>query len=368
LNDQKSADRDIRLDALRGCFLIIIAVDHWPSILRNFTYEFVGYVSAAEGFVFLSGFVIGLTYTRLSFQQGQSAVWRRALLRASTIYFIHVCTFVLLLFALRALAVSEPWWETWMPLIDRDIGTAVLMGVTFLSQPRFLDILPMYCLLVLATPFVIIQLRRKNALFVIAISFLLWILAQVGARGILLSSLPQRLHINLGDFDLFAWQVLFFGGLYCGFRRYTQGDKLPLTSQYCLVISFVVAIVLFSFRHHWLVSEQLCKTFDKMADRPTLGIVRLVNFAAICFLLSTCFHRFKNFLAFDWLAILGRNSLAVFAFQVVLVCFVNVILVRESGHGEMGEIIFAFAGVASLYFIAWLCEQRKQFKLSARKC
>src|SRR5437899_3266510 len=63
--------RDSYLDNLRGGFHIVMLVDHLPIILPGmFTliaglYEALGYVSAAEGFVFLSGYVTGLVYTRV---------------------------------------------------------------------------------------------------------------------------------------------------------------------------------------------------------------------------------------------------------------------------------------------------------------
>jgi hypothetical protein len=58
--------RIIELDGLRGWLLIIIACNHlYGGYVTQFTREPFGFVSAAEGFVFLSGFVAYLVYARL---------------------------------------------------------------------------------------------------------------------------------------------------------------------------------------------------------------------------------------------------------------------------------------------------------------
>ena len=57
-------NRDLSLDVLRGIMLIIMAADHFGEPLFQHLYEFAGYVSAAEGFVFLSGMLVALVYSR----------------------------------------------------------------------------------------------------------------------------------------------------------------------------------------------------------------------------------------------------------------------------------------------------------------
>jgi hypothetical protein len=52
--------RDSRLDMLRGLCLVLMTVDHLPiNPLFRFTNQTLGFVSAAEGFVFISGVVSG---------------------------------------------------------------------------------------------------------------------------------------------------------------------------------------------------------------------------------------------------------------------------------------------------------------------
>jgi hypothetical protein len=56
---------NLTYDALRGWLLIVIACNHlYGSFVSQITREPFGFVSAAEGFVFLSGFVAYLVYSR----------------------------------------------------------------------------------------------------------------------------------------------------------------------------------------------------------------------------------------------------------------------------------------------------------------
>ena len=57
--------RDLRIDTLRGLMLVIMMVTHirWFAIPTAWTtYQPIGFVTAAEGFVFLSGLVAGIVY------------------------------------------------------------------------------------------------------------------------------------------------------------------------------------------------------------------------------------------------------------------------------------------------------------------
>ena len=81
-------NRDISLDILRGLMLIIMASDHFGEPVFQHLYEFSGYVSAAEGFVFLSGMLVALVYSRY-YAAGGLVLEKRVWQRAGTIYFYH---------------------------------------------------------------------------------------------------------------------------------------------------------------------------------------------------------------------------------------------------------------------------------------
>src|SRR4051794_21849559 len=89
--------RDIRLDALRGLLLVVMTMDHFPSSFFELTYESLGYITAAEGFVFLAGLVAGQVYCRYSSYENRQSLLKRALKRAGIIYTFNVLTFISLL-------------------------------------------------------------------------------------------------------------------------------------------------------------------------------------------------------------------------------------------------------------------------------
>ena len=68
-----ASTRDLRLDTIRGVMLLIMAINHLPWAKTPITGEPFGFVSAAEGFVFLSGLVCAMAYGR-SFLQKASAI------------------------------------------------------------------------------------------------------------------------------------------------------------------------------------------------------------------------------------------------------------------------------------------------------
>jgi hypothetical protein len=74
-----SRGRDVRIDALRGLMLAVMTMDHFPSLFLDYTYGSLGYVTMAEGFIFLSGLVAGRVYTRYGAAEDGALLWRRAL-------------------------------------------------------------------------------------------------------------------------------------------------------------------------------------------------------------------------------------------------------------------------------------------------
>src|SRR3954447_8726570 len=74
--------RDVRIDFLRGVALLVIFVDH---IARNplsaFTPQALGLSDAAEAFVFMSGIVCGIVYSKALLTRGWGAVWGKVLKR-----------------------------------------------------------------------------------------------------------------------------------------------------------------------------------------------------------------------------------------------------------------------------------------------
>ena len=82
-------------------------------------------------------------------------------------------------------------------------------------QPTLSDILPMYCIFLLFTPLVLDQMMKGRAWLVGMTSAGLWCAAQWGI-GDASYMVPW---INLGTFNILAWQAYFVAGQYLGYRN-----------------------------------------------------------------------------------------------------------------------------------------------------
>src|SRR5689334_19156755 len=98
-----STSRDIRIDSFRGLMLAEIMLVHLGAPIGRICDEFFGRVSAAAGFVFLSGIVAGAVYSRTA-EKGAMAVVHRCGARALYIHAYHIAS----LLAVLTLAILAP--------------------------------------------------------------------------------------------------------------------------------------------------------------------------------------------------------------------------------------------------------------------
>lgn len=346
--------RDVRLDAVRGLLLVAMTLVHLPGPFRAWVYESLGYVSEAEGFVFLSGLVAGLTYSRTSYQKGIAILWVRAIKRARLIYVYHMLSFILLLFVLREFAENDSYWITWKPLLGENPALAIFRGCTLLYQPRLLDILPMYCLLILLAPLAIQLARSGRGPYLLIASSLLWSAAQPGIFLRLTSARFLGLPMNLGAFDIFAWQFLFITGLYLGFIRYRAGEQKVSPWKPFAPYAIVVSVVFLLLKHGYINLPAISQQISLLSDKQMLGPLRIINFFAISVLSSVLLRFLKPSLIIHGLAYLGRHSLQVFSYHILLVHFVDLFVFSDIG--TVRQIAIAIVCVASLYLPAWLFE------------
>src|SRR5437867_976349 len=105
--------RDLRIDFLRGMFVVGMIVDHVGG--SSWLYLLTGgnrfYASAAEGFVFVSGLVAGRAYTRAIERNGMSSGLWRLLRRAGQLYLLTIG--LTLLFVPASELLHVPWALGW---------------------------------------------------------------------------------------------------------------------------------------------------------------------------------------------------------------------------------------------------------------
>jgi hypothetical protein len=216
----RSADaasrRDLRVDLLRGFCIFAMVVDHFGG--DSWLYAITGgnrfYVSAAEGFIFISGFVMGQAYRSKRDRSGLPEAMIDALRRARTLYLATVA--LTIIFSLLYLYTDISLWT------GRDFGLGidsipeiVVAALTLHYTYHGTDILAMYTLLLLIAPLILLLLSMGNWYWVLIPSWLWWLAYQFYPET---ASIPW--YIRHGEnFPLAAWQVLFVSGHVLGFYR-----------------------------------------------------------------------------------------------------------------------------------------------------
>src|SRR3979411_706841 len=79
----------LEIDAVRGLMLSWVCAPHLPTFLPAYTNQPFGFVSASEGFIFLSALFTGRIYFRLAERDGYPAMRRKVLLRTLRLYAYH---------------------------------------------------------------------------------------------------------------------------------------------------------------------------------------------------------------------------------------------------------------------------------------
>ncbi len=342
--------RDMRFDAIRGLLLISMTAMHVPTLVAQFLNEPLGFMSDAEGFILLSACLAGVAYGKTYRQMDWSAMSRRVWRRARQIYLIHLV--VILPVVLMAWAFANritPLANHFHDFLVHPLGSLALIPL-LLHQPPLFDILPLYIILLSVTPLLLALARRRGWGIVLAVSACGWIAAQLKLDTGFISNPSGLLPLRWGAFDLLAWQLVWVSGLAFG----ESTSRRPVLSgkwRFGLVaISVPIVVAGFLARHGFLPLNPVCFLW---IDKWTLGPLRLLNFASWVVLLRAWNPRMPARLLAP-VALLGRHSLAVFAFHLPLVVAAStfVQLVPLSNVWQIGVSLLV---IAALFFWAtWL--------------
>jgi hypothetical protein len=323
-------NRDISLDLLRGLMLIIMASDHFGEPIFQHLYEFAGYVSAAEGFVFLSGMLVALVYSRYHVAGGwglERRVWKRA----AVIYQYHLMVVLAVFVFTVATQWSGAYWTSFANEMQAEPARGLLSALLLVYQPPMLDVLPLYVVLMLAAPFglrLMLQYQRIGIAMVLFGSTGFWLAAQYGWGRDVLALFPRGLLLRGGAFDFMAWQLVFVLGMVLGVLRFNSKDALPRIHLGWLALSFGIVVYLYLLRHGQVQQAWLAQHVN--VGRDFMGWLRLTNFLAFVYVMAGLIALHRRYNVFKllalpgrWLAFLGQHSLQVFAYHlVVLYCYI----------------------------------------------
>ena len=283
------AVRDLRLDFFRGIALFLIFIDHIPgNVLSHFTVQCLGFSDAAEIFFFVSGYTAALVYGRALLKRGVLIATAKIFHRVWQLYVAHIFVFLIFTalvsyntvtsqnhFSARELHVVKFFTEPYI---------AVIRALELRFQPNFLDILPLYIVLLAGFPLVLLLLRR-HALTALIPSFVVYLAVQI--FGLSLHGYPGN---RAWIFNPFSWQFLFVIGAACGHARYDRRPIVPpplgwLVGPAAMIVAAAAAIKL-SWTFHDLSDAVPAVLLEQLwpIDKSDLAPIRLVHFLALAIL------------------------------------------------------------------------------------
>jgi hypothetical protein len=359
-------ERDLRLDFFRGLALFSIFIDHLPNnILAEFTLQSVMFADAAEVFILISGYTAGMVYSRAMERQGFLIAGVRVYHRVWQLYVAHVFLFMIFMgtvaYAVGVLNSSLYAEESGAANFLNEPGLAVVKALTLQFQPAFMDILPLYIVLLAVLPIVLAGFRSWPRVVLFA-SFALWLVVQFDKR-IAPAAYPGPDRVWF--FNPFAWQALFFAGAWLGWRG-TRGGVSWLSHRWLFRLAAVLALVGFLIRFNWTlhgfydpipvpVSAELLWPF---LSKGELGLLRFANVIALALLAARLIHPRARFLASRaarLFVICGRNSLHIFCLGILLSVLGQLVL-NEFFGGIPMQFAVSAAGVGIMIGVAALME------------
>lgn len=354
--------RDTALDSWRGLMLVIMAAYHFGGPLGETVRQVLGYVSAAEGFVLLSGIMCGLVYGRYG-SAGFALMRQRTWQRAWAIYRYHVAVMLailafIVLLATVASGIAEYYRKTDLGELLEYPAESLLPVLLCLYVPPMFGILGLYVAYMIVAPFLLRQFMQGRAPLVFAASFTCWLFAQAGGGTALGDLLPGRAYMQLAPFDVFAWQVLFVAGAYIGWRRFVGRDVMQGFSPALFCSALAVATALFIARH-WIADLAPSPSWNAV-NLARLGWLRIVDTAAVALTIYGLAHSFGLVLRSRWLELLGRNSLPVFAFHGLVIYMAIPVRWYVLTRGPLVDGVVLVLFIASLTIPAVLHERIRE--------
>lgn len=338
--------RDLRIDMLRGIVLVMMVVAHTEilSVLNILTWERFGLTTGAEGFVILSGFMIGYIKRKQLQTQAMLTVAYSLFRRALTIYIVNIFI-ILSILALSNLDIINTFDVT--HFTDRFSNTSYAMfpvneqiretwfnNVIFLQiGPHQTQVLGLYFYFMLISPIFLWLLATKRTFFLLLLSFAGYLFYQF-------TKLRLTSAIFEFAFPILAWQLIYVLGICCGWFKEEllswAKSKAGHIVIYFMVI-FAVVMMFIAQNHtnpfmppslvmHVIPAKTFNYIYQNFAGKNSLGILRIINdfclIVAMYILLTYCWRPINR--AFGWFFIvLGQNSLYVFILHVYVVLIIS---------------------------------------------
>jgi hypothetical protein len=360
--------RQPELDALRGLLLIWMTLTHLPTRVSAFANEPFGFVSAAEGFVFLSAVLTGKLHGKLATRGDHGELRSKLWSRATRVYGYHLLllAFAFTVGAALAHAGHRPALHNLLDFYFDHPFVAMVSSLLLIYCPPLLDILPMYVIFLLLTPLLLLGARRFGWGAMLFGSAGIWLWAQFGLRLqlYLLLSRITGVHIPMqamGAFNLYAWQLLWAVGVWLGAELWRGRNPLDVLPRWSWWVALAIVIAGACLRRDWPTALLWDGKWSWLQDKWKLAPLRVVNFTAVGLVLWRLRRWLKAVLNRGPLPALGMASIQVFTAHVVFVFLGLALIYSDSDtlvHGWQARLLIA-ASLLGLVATGAVVAQRK---------
>lgn len=314
--------------------------------------RWLGFVTAAEAFFFISGVVVGIVHGRKAKGSGLGPTSRKILVRAFQLYLANLAL-VFLFASLEAVGALDNGW--FLGLWDGGFRWGLLFSF---DQPYYLSVLNRYVAFLALTPIALWCLVKGHSRWLLAGSLVIWGSNLFPGHGIQVPLVERG-----SGFPLASWQLLFFVGMLSGFHRGTLADWWRRRGALWLpgLVAAVLFFVLLNRASQLGMLEPFRPWVGLAFGRGHLGPLRLVNLAvafALIFELTDRFWRPLAASAGRLLLPLGQSSLYVFLLHIPMVWWSEQVL-RELGLAPVGGVWWFVAADFALIGLLWWMVQRK---------
>ncbi|WP_173934731.1 OpgC domain-containing protein [Chelativorans sp. Marseille-P2723] len=368
------------LDGMRGYFLVFMMLNHLTFaggyLLVKFNHGELGFVQDAQGFVFLSGLLVGMVYARRMLKEGYEAGASKIRRRALEIYRYAASSLLVIMALGLVLPHSSTYWEPWLwDLAGHDPYYAAA-SLLLIYQPTYMDILPQYIVYMLVAPPLVWLCVKGRWMWVVAFSVVLWVAVQLSLHYPLIASTRYVLDlVHEGRmlrtaFNVFAWQIVFMSGLVLGSltatrqidwkKVFTPKSTALAWAALTLVLMFMAIRLSFTFG---VMPEEMSKPFRNLDNRVRFSFIYLVNFLATGYLVTWMViagpeaeNRFvrrlgngiRGIFSLSFLRLIGRHSLQVYAWHVIVIYLLKGFEYHFGPFNEWTKTAIALCAVASL--------------------
>ncbi|KWB20813.1 hypothetical protein WL32_16920 [Burkholderia cepacia] len=337
-------ERDEAIDFLRGAAIVLMTIVHieYFSALSLIAWERLGFVTAAEWFVILSGFVLGkINRSRIARLGWTTAAWK-SVSRGAKLYFVNIVLIlvpivlqplgfvkvaVLTHFVDEATATVYPLYPVGGARLEDWFNTVLLLR----GGPHQAQVLGLYAmLLILFVPVLLLAFRRvPSALLALAVSGALY------AWHLFAPFRWSSMQFE-NAFPLAAWQFPFVAGMFAGWFSneahliFSHRPRRVLLYAGCgagALVMFVLAQGhLDPFTPAWakftaLPSDAIESLYLGYAQKNELGPLRLLNDFCLLIVLYALVrdHWSRVGPVAGWLLVpIGKASLYCFTAHVLL--------------------------------------------------